>query len=104
MVGAGLFIACPLEAIAKKMLSIAREVLGPHDLQVELDLHEEAQLHAEALVQVTAKHQERESTTSICPSGGSRAYWRSHRLVAIAEGLPHRHAGHCTQHDGSDDA
>ena len=103
MVGAGAVVASMLEAIAEGILSIAKGVLGLHDLQVELDLHEEAQLHAEVLVQVTAKRKEGVHHEHLPHRRIQGVLAQPHRLVAVAEGLPHRHARHCSQHDGCHD-
>ena len=73
-------IACMLEAIAEGMLSIAK------GLHVELDLHEEAQLRAEVLVQVAVKRKEGVHHEHLPHRRIQGVLAHPHRLVAIAEG------------------
>ena len=49
----------------------------PHDLHVELDLNEEAQLHAEALVQVAAKRKEEVHYEQLRHQTASDQGWRT---------------------------
>ena len=89
-----------LQAIAEAILSIAQGVLGLHDLHVELYLHEEAQLHAEALVQVAAKRKEGVHHDHLPLQRTKGVLAEPVRLIANADGLPHRHARHSFQHNG----
>ena len=83
-----------LEAIAEEILLIAKGVLGLHDLHVELDLHEEAQLHAEVLAQVAAKRKEGVHHKHLPLRRIQAVLTEPVRLIASADGLPHRHARH----------